>query len=173
VVHDVIADQLNPQIEALAQANNLPFVDMVASSEAIFGEPTSYYTNLFIGNVEIDLLGSDTNLNTIPTAAFVHDGRHPHTTVQGMIANMIMESFNIGYGANFALFSEEEILAHAGIAYGGLDTLPYQIPAYSEFIVNYVPEPSNWLLAACGGVGLLATARRRQRRGAAQLREVR
>jgi hypothetical protein len=86
----------------------------------------------------------------------VHDGVHPNTVIQGLTANLIMESLNIGYGAGFTLFSEEEILEHAGIAYGGSDTVAAQIGPYSDYVTNNVPEPSTLVLAACGALVLLS-----------------
>ena len=155
-VADVIANVLNPQIEALAQSHNLPYIDLMGLSEQAFGPHTSLHTTLTIGNVDIFLQQSDTNLNTIPTAGFVHDEIHPHTSIQGLVANLVIEGLNIGYGANLSLFSEQEILAHAGIDYGGSDTLAGQIGDYSDYVTNYVPEPSTLVLAACGFFAIVA-----------------
>jgi len=125
-------------------------VDLLDATRTIFGDHTSPNLTLPIGNVDILLQTSDTVSNTIPTAAFVHDDIHPHTTLQGMIANLTIEALNTGYGAGIPLFSEEEILAHAGIAYGGSDTLAATFGDYGDYVVNYVPEPSSFLLAAVG-----------------------
>ena len=46
-----------------------------------------------------------------------------------------MEALNLGYGAGLSLFTEAEILAHRGIAYGGSDTLAGQIGPYADYIV--------------------------------------
>ena len=50
--------------------------------------------------------------------------------LQGVIANVIVEGLNEGFGAGVGVFSEEEILAHAGIDYGGADSLEAQIGQY-------------------------------------------
>jgi lysophospholipase L1-like esterase len=162
-VRDVIANQLNPQIEALAQAYNLPYVDLRGSLEAIFGPHNSLNSTVKIGNVDIFLQQSDTPTGTNLTAGFVNDAIHPHTTLQGVFANLVMEGLNIGYGANLSLFSETEILAHRGISYGGSDTLAAQIGPYSDYIVNYVPEPSSLVLATLAIAALaIVTLRRRK-----------
>jgi len=51
-----------------------------------------------------------------------------------MFANVILQTLASGYGANTALFSEQEILNHASIAYGGSDTLPSQLGAWTNYI---------------------------------------
>ena len=68
-----------------------------------------------------------------------------------------------GYGANLALFSELEILDHAGLAYGGVDTVAGQIGPYSDYITNYspIPEPSTLVLVMGGLVGVVVTCRKR------------
>jgi hypothetical protein len=100
---------------------------------------------------------------TLPLAGAVHDGIHPHTTLQGLLANLVLEGLNIGYGANLELFSEEEILNHAGLVYGGFDTLAPQIGSYGDYVINYVPEPNSLVLTMSGLVGLVAFRRRRAR----------
>jgi lysophospholipase L1-like esterase len=141
LVADVIS-QLNLEIDAIAQTRQLPLVDFESALLAIFGTHSAPNTTLTIGDVAIDLTASDTVVGGNPTAGFVQDGVHPNTTLQGIIANVFMEALNVGYGAGIPLFTEAEILSHRGIAYGGSDTLTAEFGNYSEYIVNYVPEPS-------------------------------
>jgi lysophospholipase L1-like esterase len=162
-VADVLANELNPLIEALAVTHQVPYVDLQGITEVIFGPHNALNATLAIGNVNINLMQSDNVGGTIAAAGFVDDGIHPHTVIQALIGNAVMEALNIGYGANLTLFSEQEILAHRGIAYGGSDTLPGQIGAYSDYITNYVPEPSGLVLAAGGGCILLFVRCRRTR----------
>jgi adhesin HecA-like repeat protein len=54
---------------------------------------------------------------------------------QGIFANVILQAFNSGYGANVPLFTEQEILNQSAIIYGGSDTLPSQIGDYTNYIV--------------------------------------
>jgi lysophospholipase L1-like esterase len=162
-VHDVLTGQLNPQIEALAQSYNLPYVDFIAAFDAVVGPHNSLNSTLAIGNVDIQLQVTDDTLGSNPYAGFVDDGIHPHTTLQGLLANLVMEGLNVGYGANLTLFTEQEILAHAGIAYGGSDTLEAQIGPYSDYVINYVPEPSSLALAGLAGAALAIAAVRRRK----------
>ncbi|MCP5064998.1 MAG: hypothetical protein GY946_00405 [bacterium] len=138
-VADVI-EGLNTDLLAIAQARQLTLVDLFGASTTIFGAHSSPNTYLTIGNVPINLTQEDTSGGGIPTAGFVHDGIHPNTTVQGVIANVLMEGFNVGYGANLTLFGEAEILSHRGIAYGGSDTLPGQIGNWFDWIIDYAPD---------------------------------
>jgi hypothetical protein len=92
-----------------------------------------------IGNVPIQLRAADTSSNGNPLAAFVDDRVHPNTTMQGVLANVIMEAMNEGYWAGMTFFSEQEILSHAGIAYGGSDTLLAVLGSYSAYVHNFAP----------------------------------
>jgi len=61
-------------------------------------------TYLFTGNVAINLKASDSKPTTSPSrsAAFVADGAHPHTTIQGLFANLAVEALRHGYGTRSA-----------------------------------------------------------------------
>jgi hypothetical protein len=54
-----------------------------------------------------------------------------------------MEAINIAYRGGHTLFTEAEILAHRGIAYGGSDTLISELgdKDYPDFVSNYAPLP--------------------------------
>lgn len=130
--------QVNAAIDQIAQTRHLVVLDLLSASIAIFGPHGSPNSTLVIGNVAIDLAQTDTASGANPTAGFVHDGIHPNTTLQGVIANSIVEALNIGYGAGFALFTEEQILGHRGIAYGGSDTLVAQLGNYGDYVTSYV-----------------------------------
>ncbi len=148
-VRDVIA-QMNAGILRIAQRRRLVLVDMAGAIVAIFGPHASPNTTLLIGDVPIYLQQSDTSGGGNPTAAFVDDGVHPNTTLQGIIANAVMEALNIAYGAGLSLFSEEEILAHRGLDYGGSDTLPAQLGDYADYVRNYAFPPPLPALTAPG-----------------------
>ncbi len=155
-VQDVII-QVNNGIEVLAQQRGLVYVDFLGAEIAIFGPHGSPNAVLTIGNVDIFLAQSDTNVGGNPTAGFVHDGIHPNTTFQGIVANFMLEAINIGYGAGLPLFTEAEILSHRGIAYGGSDTLLAQLGNYSDYITSFVPQPTPVPALGLVGRALVAT----------------
>jgi phospholipase/lecithinase/hemolysin len=161
-VTDVLTTRLNPQVEALADLYDVVYIDSMGFISAVYGSHTSPNSTFSIGNVLVYLNQSDTSGNTNPQAAAVHDGIHPHTTLQGVIANLIVEGFKIGYGLNLARFSEAEILSHAGLAYGGSDTVAAQIGPYSNYVVDYAPEPDSLMMTICGAASVVALHRLRR-----------
>jgi len=129
--------QVNAGLLALAYDRELVYVDLNALGTAIFGTNTALNPTLVIGGVSIDLNAKDTTSHTNPLAGFVDDGAHPHTTLQGAFANVLMAGLN-AYGAiGLEPFTDEEILQHAGIAYGGQDTLESQIGPGPSFVRNF------------------------------------
>jgi len=127
----------NAGLGFLAQKYQVPLVDAFNLQKVIFGSNTNLLSTLLIGNVAIHLQQSDTNPTNNPNhaAAFVADKAHPHTTIQGLFANMALEAIRLGYGDDVPDFSEQEILAHAGLAYGGSDTLASQIGSYTNYVI--------------------------------------
>ena len=155
-----VIQQINTDLRGLAQSQHLVYVDMNALATAVFGTNSSPNSVLKVGNVAINLQQIDTSTGSNPTAGFVEDGVHPNTVIQGLIANEFLDALNIGYHTGVPLFTEQQVLAHRGIAYGGSDTVLAQIGSYDQYITNYVPEPSTIILAALGGLALLTYRRR-------------
>ena len=133
-----VIQQVNAGLLGLAQEYDLVLVDAFALAQAAWGTNQNPRTTLLLGNVTIQLRQFDTSSNSNPAAAFVHDRAHPHTTMQGVLANVIVEALNQGYGAGVSPFSEQEILGHAGLAYGGQNTLTAAIGPLSGFVHNFV-----------------------------------
>lgn len=132
-----VIQQVNAGLLGLAQEHHIVMVDAFALARAAWGTNQNPRTTLLLGNVPIQLRQYDTSTNTNPTAAFVHDRTHPHTTMQGVLANVIIEALNEGYGAALAPFTEQEILEHAGLAYGGQNTLGAVIGPASAYVQNF------------------------------------
>jgi lysophospholipase L1-like esterase len=132
-----VIQQVNAGLAFLTQKYQLPLVDAFNLQKVIFGSNTNLLSTLLIGNVAIHLQQSDTNPTNSPnrTAAFVADKAHPHTTIQGLFANMALEANRLGYDTDVPDFTEQEILAHAGLAYGGSDTLASQIGSYTNYVI--------------------------------------
>jgi lysophospholipase L1-like esterase len=127
---------VNAGLKNLAQKYRVPLMDWFALGTAIIGPNTNLHSTLRLGNVTINLRASDPGPpNSMPTNAFVFDGFHPNTVIQGILANTVLQAFNSGYGAGVPLFSEQELLNQAGIAYGGSDTLQTQIGSFTNYVV--------------------------------------
>jgi hypothetical protein len=135
-VTNVIA-RVNAGILSLAREKRLVHVDLATLGSTIFGTQSSLRQFLSIGNVNIQLFNRDTSSHTVPLAGFVDDGAHPHTAVQGVFANLMMTALNVNAHTNYALFTDQQILANAGIAYVGPDTLANTVPSYNRFLRNF------------------------------------
>ncbi|MGH7131816.1 MAG: GC-type dockerin domain-anchored protein [Phycisphaerales bacterium] len=129
--------RVNQGVAAIARQHNCVLVDLNALGTAILGANTALHQFLNIGGVNIQLFNRDSTTHTNPLAGFVDDGAHPHTTLQGIFANTMMTALNVGWHTAYTPFSEQEILAHAGIAYIGPDALPAQLGPYNRFLRNF------------------------------------
>jgi lysophospholipase L1-like esterase len=132
-----VIEQVNAELESVAQTRHLVVVDIYAGAQAVFGTHAAPREILLMGNVEIYVQEQDTPDNDDPQAGFVDDGVHPHTHLQGIMANLVLQGLNSGWHADVPLFSEAEMLAHAGLAYGGADTLAGEIGSYAEYVRDY------------------------------------
>lgn len=139
----VLAEFSN-RIRQHAEDRNLTFVDLFAFGKAAFGTNIAPRASLLVGNVAINLNGIAGQSGT--TAAFVEDGIHPHTVAQGIIANLWLAALDQHLGACVPPFSEAELLAHNGLAWGGSDTLVAQIGPLGHFVESF-PAPGEPLFA--------------------------
>jgi hypothetical protein len=114
------------------------FLDSFALERAVFGTNLEPRATLLVGNVAIDLHGSDIPGGGVPTAAFVHDRGHPNTVLQALWANAVAIAFNLGYDTQIEPLSEEEMLAAAGIPYGGSNTLEQEIGPLEAFVTVFI-----------------------------------
>ena len=146
---------VNAGLRSLAQKYQVPLVDWFALETAMLGPNTNLHSTLKVGNVTINLSASDPGPpNSRPTNAFIWDGFHPNTVLQGILANTILQAFNSGYGAGVPLFSEQELLNQALIPYGGSDTLQAQIGSFTNYTVLPVLPRITSLTAADTNVTL-------------------
>jgi hypothetical protein len=131
--------QCNAGVLNIARQHHAVFVDINSLGSTIFGTNTSLRQFLPIGNVNIQLFNRDTTGHTNPLAGVVDDGAHPHTTLQGVFANTMMTALNVLGRTGYTLFSDQEILAHAGVPYGGSDTLDGVVGAggYKKYVRNF------------------------------------
>ncbi|MBX7073827.1 MAG: PEP-CTERM sorting domain-containing protein [Pirellulales bacterium] len=134
LVTTVIAG-INSQLEQIAADRHIVFADLFAFSKTAFGTNAAPINSVTVGGNVINLNGA----GVAGANGFVGDGIHPHTVLQGMLANLFLEGFNTGYKANVPLFSEAELVAHAGLPYSA-DTLPAALADMAPFIHSYVPQ---------------------------------
>jgi lysophospholipase L1-like esterase len=147
--------KVNSGLKALAQKYEVPLMDWYGLEKVILGPNTNLHATLKVGNVTMNLRGSDPGPpSSSPTNAFVSDGFHPNTTMQGIFANVVLQALNSGYNAGLALFSEQEILSHAQISYGGADSLPSEIGPYSNYVFLPVLPRFTAINVAGGNVAL-------------------
>jgi hypothetical protein len=120
----------------LAREERVVFLDLYALNRELFGPATALRTTLLLGNVPIALRARDTVAGTAPATGWVDDGIHPSTAVQGLVANAAIAALD-AWGAGVSALSESEVLAQAGLAYGGPDTLPGQLSPPAAFVSDF------------------------------------
>lgn len=113
----------NVQIRELAASRSVPVVDLEAAGEAIFAASV-----IEIGGVSIGY-----GAGSAATNMFVADGVHPHSVMQGLIANLFIEAAHRAYGAELAPFSDQELLANAGITPPGGDPTYFPVSSFVVF----------------------------------------
>jgi hypothetical protein len=134
---------VNADIKSLAQTDKIVVADLSGMIGAVWGPEGSFNTTVKIGNVPINL--TQTTSSTSSQAGFCIDGIHPYTTLQGTLADLLVQALDTGYNAGVPLFTESQILQHAGLTYGGSDTLAAAIGPFSSYVISYAPKP------ACAG----------------------
>lgn len=103
LVEEVIPNSHDPNRIAVADVYQLS-LDWITKREA--------QENVHVGGYEINLEG----ISNDPDSIIVGDKIHPNTIPQGLIANQFIEAMNeLDENLNLPLFSEQEILDHAGV----------------------------------------------------------
>ncbi len=130
--------RVNAGLAAVAEAKGVVLADVAALATVVLGTHANLRQTLTVGGVAIGLTRRDTPGHGDPLAGFVDDGAHPHTTIQGIFANLMLTSMNVGWGAGYERLSDREILEASGIAYGGSETLAAVIGPYENYIRSFV-----------------------------------
>jgi hypothetical protein len=130
-------------------------MDWAALLNDTFGSMDNPNSSFLFGQVDINL-GPVSTDPPVPTDAFLSDGFHPGTVVQGVLANMFIEATNRAYGAGLTPLSDQEILELAGIE---VPTPPGVVTYFDVSPYVIVPEPLTLLVLAIGGVTLLRRSR--------------
>jgi hypothetical protein len=130
--------RVNLGVAALAEEKGTVLVDTAGLATALLGTHANLRQTLVIGGVGVGVTRRDTAGNTDPLAGFVDDGAHPHTTIQGVFANLMLTAMNVGWEAGYARLTEREILEAAGLGYGGAETLGAVIGTYEQYVRSFV-----------------------------------
>jgi PEP-CTERM motif len=96
---------VNTQLLAYSQANAIPFVDFYSLGDAILAG------GLVVGGVSINLAGTGSDPHD-----FWVDNLHPGIIGNAILGNMWMEAMNLAYGTNLSLYTDQQILALAGLS---------------------------------------------------------
>jgi hypothetical protein len=139
-----VLEEFSDRVRQLAEDRHLTFVDLLGFGKAAFGPNTAPRSTLLVGNVAINLNLISSQTGT--AAGFVEDGIHPHTVLQGIIANTWLAALDQHLGACVPPFTEAQLLAHNGLAYGGSDTLVAEIGPVGRFVESF-PAPGEPLFA--------------------------
>jgi len=141
---------VNSQLLSYSQEKHIPFVDFFALGNAITSSG-----GLTVGGVSINMVDSGSNPRN-----FWIDDLHPGIVGNAILGNMWMKAINIAYGTNLTLYTDQQILALAGLTSsytGETFSTSYNLANYIHF--TPVPEPSTSVLlilgaAAAAGVWL-------------------
>ena len=140
-----VIQAVNAMIIKLAASYHYPVVDM-------FGLANATQTLTKFGGVSMVDAGGDSGKDL-----YLSDGFHPSTVAQGVIANTILQADKVAFGDSVTPISEQQIATWAGLT-PNKSTTYYDV---SPFVIYTAPEPSTAILAALGGLLLLAYRRRR------------
>ena len=88
-----------------------------------------------VGGVTIDMV----NASTDPTH-FFQDALHPAAVGNGFLANIFLEAVDLGYGTDYPLLTDQQILDAAGL--GASYTGETSNIDYARYVVLPTPEPS-------------------------------
>ncbi len=121
---------VNTAIRELADHYDVPMVDLFKFANTFLGTNTAKIASKKVGNVTITNRANPEGQTTAKDA-FVDDGIHPGTVLQGYLANLYLEGLREGYGVTTPLFTEQEIVTNAGLTFDS-NTFPVN---YSSFVI--------------------------------------
>jgi len=131
----------NSEIAAFALRHNIPLIDMFAATDSIIAHPP-----LRLAGVNF------TNL-------FAADGYHPGAVADGLVANAVINAANRQFHAGITPISDQQIVRNVGRVPFILGPTYYNMTPY---VLLAVPEPSSWVLAGMGALGVVIAGSRRK-----------
>ncbi len=134
---------INTQLMSYADAQHIPFVNFfgLESDVANAGK-------LVVGGVTINLTATGSDPHD-----FFEDSLHPGFVGNAIISNLWMEAINLAYGTHLHLYTDQQILAIAGLSSeytGETFSTAYNLANYVHY--TPAPEPSTVILAGIGFV---------------------
>lgn len=109
LVSDAIA-RANAGIVSMAQSRGLTIYDSLAFGNSLLARVQG--TDIYVGGTPISIL----NAGDEPHNGILGDSIHIGTVLEGLVANEYLRLMNLLHGPDFAMMSETEILANAGLA---------------------------------------------------------
>ncbi len=144
---EIAINQINALLEPEVLSRGLVYLDLESVLRDLNAAP------FVVGGVTIDMV----NASSDPTH-FFQDALHPAAVGNGFLANLFVEAVNLGYGTNYPLLTDQQILDAAGL--GASYTGETSDVNYASYVITPVPEPSTLLLALFGGTLVLLVANR-------------
>jgi lysophospholipase L1-like esterase len=149
---------INSQLMTYADAQHIPFVNFFGLESAVAATG-----QLVIGGVNISLTATGTDPHD-----FFEDSLHPGYVGNAIISNLWMEAINVAYGTHLPLYSDQQILAIAGLSSeykGETFSTAYNLANYVHFTAAPEPNAKNLAWASLVGFvlyGLMRASRPKQ-----------
>ncbi len=147
----VMYEQFSQGLANEALDRGMPVLDMLSLSRAIFGTHDEDFNSLPIAGRTIRL--NTKGDGSRPDRAFVTDGTHPKSTIQGIWCNAIITALNDAFDTDITPLTETEILALVGLTPDGPDELDARLGDLSDYVT--LPPTSPECTPDVNGDGML------------------
>lgn len=124
----------NARLRLLAAEYDAGVLDMAGLFDRIFGTPESPRTTMTLAGHTVRLRDRDTPTGEDALAAWSHDGLHPGTLVQGVMASAVATGLRGAYGVNVPAPSDAEIAGLVGLPALVGPTLREQLGAMEDLV---------------------------------------
>lgn len=135
---------VNSGLSALVVSRGIHLADLGQFASSLLGSVNSS-GQLIVGGEAIDALNQGDEPHHFQLAATVG---HLGTVVNGLLANFFLTELNTDYGINTPLFSDNEILAHAGIGQL-IPTLTLAPTLTATYTLTLSPTQTMTVVPAC------------------------
>jgi hypothetical protein len=139
-IADNFMDLVNIPLKQEVLDRGLVYIDLAQTMADLESSP------LYVGGVLINTKTASSNATHL-----WQDGIHPGAVGNGLFANLALTALNLGYGTNYSLLSDLEILTAAGLA--SSYTGPTSQINYAQYVTVPVPELSSSTLVGMLFIG--------------------